>query len=186
MPPVGVTSESSFAVGQSALRSSGTSPNFRISLASLKSPLDVPGPQREHAAYRLRPTLLRPSRATSILPPTRPSRPAAETPGRRCREATPGDGSQGRANARMRQMSEVTYYVALPFVFSDDGMAAGEAAECLSANSPVRGVYRTPALMDQNEIQKSGRQQNSEDHIGVEVHVLAPRPVAAPASGRGA
>ncbi|MBR0950381.1 hypothetical protein [Bradyrhizobium canariense] len=69
-------------------------------------------------------------------------------------------------------MSEVTYYVALPFVFSDDGMAAGEAAECLSANSPVRGVYRTPALMDQNEIQKSGRQQNSEDHIGVEVHVL--------------
>jgi hypothetical protein len=137
MPPVGVTSESSFAVGQSALRSSGTSPNFRISLASLKSPLDVPGPQREHAAYRLRPTLLRPSRATSILPPTRPSRPAAETPGRRCREATPGDGSQGRANARMRQMSEVTYYVALPFVFSDDGMAAGEAAECLSANAAV-------------------------------------------------
>jgi hypothetical protein len=37
----------------------------------------------------------------------------------------------------MRQMSEVTYYVALPFVFSDDGMAAGEAAECLSANAAV-------------------------------------------------
>lgn len=35
----------------------------------------------------------------------------------------------------MRQMSEVTYYVALPFVFSDDGMAAGAAAECLSANA---------------------------------------------------
>ncbi|MHC2576525.1 hypothetical protein ACVI1J_001767 [Bradyrhizobium diazoefficiens] len=34
-------------------------------------------------------------------------------------------------------MSEVTYYVALPFVFSDDGMAAGEAAECLSANAAV-------------------------------------------------
>lgn len=34
-------------------------------------------------------------------------------------------------------MSEVTYYVALPFVFSDDGVAAGEAAECLSANAAV-------------------------------------------------
>jgi hypothetical protein len=34
-------------------------------------------------------------------------------------------------------MSEVTYYVALPFVFSDDGIAAGEAAECLSANAAV-------------------------------------------------
>lgn len=34
-------------------------------------------------------------------------------------------------------MSEVTYYVALPFVFSDDDMAAAEAAECLSANAAV-------------------------------------------------
>lgn len=57
--------------------------------------------------------------------------------GSRSRQATPGEGSQGRANATMRQMSEVTYYVALPFVFSDDSMAAGEAAECLSANAAV-------------------------------------------------
>ena len=34
-------------------------------------------------------------------------------------------------------MADVTYYVALPFVFSDDGLAAGEAAECLSANAAV-------------------------------------------------
>jgi hypothetical protein len=34
-------------------------------------------------------------------------------------------------------MAEVTYYVALPFVFSDDGVAAGEPAECLSANAAV-------------------------------------------------
>jgi hypothetical protein len=27
-------------------------------------------------------------------------------------------------------MSEVTYYVALPFVAADDGVAAGEAIEC--------------------------------------------------------
>ena len=31
----------------------------------------------------------------------------------------------------------MTYYVALPFVFSDDGVAAAEAAECLSANAAV-------------------------------------------------
>jgi hypothetical protein len=34
-------------------------------------------------------------------------------------------------------MPEVTYYVALPFVFSDDGLAVGEAAECLNANAAV-------------------------------------------------
>ncbi|WGD52400.1 hypothetical protein QA641_00120 [Bradyrhizobium sp. CB1650] len=34
-------------------------------------------------------------------------------------------------------MTDVTYYVALPFVFSDDGIAAGEAAECLSANAAI-------------------------------------------------
>ncbi|RXG83693.1 hypothetical protein [Bradyrhizobium zhanjiangense] len=34
-------------------------------------------------------------------------------------------------------MADVTYYVPLPFVFSDDGMAAGEATECLSANAAV-------------------------------------------------
>ncbi|MGM4960911.1 hypothetical protein ACT4MK_36975 [Bradyrhizobium barranii] len=32
-------------------------------------------------------------------------------------------------------MSEVTYYVALPFVAADDGIAPGEATECLSANA---------------------------------------------------
>lgn len=34
-------------------------------------------------------------------------------------------------------MSKVTYYVALPFVFSDDGVAAGEATECFNANAAV-------------------------------------------------
>lgn len=34
-------------------------------------------------------------------------------------------------------MAEVTYYVALPFVFSDDGVVAGEALECFSANAAV-------------------------------------------------
>ena len=34
-------------------------------------------------------------------------------------------------------MAEVTYSVALPFVFSDDGVVAGEAMECFSANAAV-------------------------------------------------
>ena len=32
-------------------------------------------------------------------------------------------------------MSEVTNYVALPFVPSDDGIAPGEAIECFNPNS---------------------------------------------------
>ncbi|MFB6452737.1 hypothetical protein [Bradyrhizobium tunisiense] len=34
-------------------------------------------------------------------------------------------------------MSEVTYYVALPFVLADDGLAAGEAVECFNPNAAV-------------------------------------------------
>lgn len=51
--------------------------------------------------------------------------------------ATPADGSYWPGNARTRLMAEVTYYVALPFAFSDDGVAAGEATECFSANAAV-------------------------------------------------
>ena len=31
----------------------------------------------------------------------------------------------------------MTYYVALPFVAADDGIAAGEPAECLNPNTAV-------------------------------------------------
>jgi hypothetical protein len=34
-------------------------------------------------------------------------------------------------------MNEVTYYVALPFVAADDGVAAGEAVECFNPNAAV-------------------------------------------------
>jgi hypothetical protein len=34
-------------------------------------------------------------------------------------------------------MPEVTYYVALPFVASDDGVAAGEPTECFNPNAAV-------------------------------------------------
>jgi hypothetical protein len=34
-------------------------------------------------------------------------------------------------------MSEVTYYVALPFIASDGGIAAGEAVECFNPNAAV-------------------------------------------------
>ena len=40
-------------------------------------------------------------------------------------------------------MAEVTYYVALPFVASDDGVAAGEPTECFNS---VAVVMRAEAL----------------------------------------
>jgi hypothetical protein len=40
-------------------------------------------------------------------------------------------------------MAEVTYYVALPFVAADDGIAAGEPTECFN---PTAVVMRAEAL----------------------------------------
>jgi hypothetical protein len=40
-------------------------------------------------------------------------------------------------------VAEVTYFVALPFVATDDGIAAGEPIECLN---PVAVVMRAEAL----------------------------------------
>jgi hypothetical protein len=40
-------------------------------------------------------------------------------------------------------MTQVTYFVALPFVASDDGVAPGEAAECFN---PTAVVMRAEAL----------------------------------------
>lgn len=34
-------------------------------------------------------------------------------------------------------MSEITYYVALPFVFADDGLKPGEAVECTNQNAAI-------------------------------------------------
>ena len=47
------------------------------------------------------------------------------------------DDSLRRANERMRQLSGVTYYVALPFVPFDDGIAPDEAIECDESGSFV-------------------------------------------------
>ena len=52
----------------------------------------------------------------------------------------------------MSTMPEVTYYVALPFVAADDGVAAGEPVECFN---PVAVVMRAEAL------------SRKEGHIGV-------------------
>jgi len=40
-------------------------------------------------------------------------------------------------------MPEITYYVALPFIASDDGIAPAEATECFNPNA---AVMRTEAL----------------------------------------
>ena len=48
---------------------------------------------------------------------------------------------------------DVTYYVALPFVIADDGVAAGEAVECLSANAAVmraEALSRKPSALSRN------------------------------------
>jgi hypothetical protein len=55
---------------------------------------------------------------------------------------------------RSGDMTEVTYYVALPFVASDDGVAAGEPTECFN---PVAVVMRAEALSrGQAEIARRG------------------------------
>jgi hypothetical protein len=38
---------------------------------------------------------------------------------------------------RLNSMSTVTYYVALPFLAADDGIAAGEPTECFNPNAAV-------------------------------------------------
>ena len=40
-------------------------------------------------------------------------------------------------------MSEITYYVALPFVSADDGFTPGEAVECLN---PTAAIMKAEAL----------------------------------------
>jgi hypothetical protein len=73
--------------------------------------------------------------------------------------AMPADGSRPCANARMRQMSEVTYYVALPFVPSDEGIAAGEAIECFNPNSAVmkaEAMSRKPGYIGAIAFSRSG------------------------------
>jgi hypothetical protein len=45
-------------------------------------------------------------------------------------------------------MSEVTYYVALPFVVADDGVARGDPVECFNPNA---AVMRAEALSRKEE-----------------------------------
>jgi hypothetical protein len=42
-------------------------------------------------------------------------------------------------------MAEVTYYVALPFVAADHGIAAGEPTECFNPNAAVSALKRCRA-----------------------------------------
>ena len=59
-------------------------------------------------------------------------------------------------------MAEVTYYVALPFIAADDGIAAGEPTECFN---PVAVVMRAEAL------------SRKEGHVGA-IALLATLPPA--------
>lgn len=42
-------------------------------------------------------------------------------------------------------MADVTYYVALPFITADDGVAPGEAIECQSAHAAIRKAEQLAA-----------------------------------------
>jgi hypothetical protein len=56
-------------------------------------------------------------------------------------------------------MSEVTYYVALPFVAADDGVAAGEAVECFNPNAAVmkaEALSRKPGIIGAVAFSRSG------------------------------
>ena len=56
-------------------------------------------------------------------------------------------------------MSEVTYYVALPFVPSDDGIAPGGAIECFNPNSAVmkaEALSRKPGHVGAVAFSRSG------------------------------
>lgn len=46
-------------------------------------------------------------------------------------------------------MAEVTYFVALPFVAADDGIAAGEPTECFNPNA---AVMRAEALSQRRHV----------------------------------
>ncbi|MGY4432743.1 hypothetical protein ACVWWO_005220 [Bradyrhizobium sp. F1.13.1] len=56
-------------------------------------------------------------------------------------------------------MSEVTYYVALPFVAADDGVAAGEAVECFNPNAAVmraEALSRKPGILGAVAFSRTG------------------------------
>ena len=53
----------------------------------------------------------------------------------------------------------VTYYVALPFVTADDGIAAGEAIECFNPDSAVmkaEALSRKPGVVGAVAFSRSG------------------------------
>jgi len=62
-------------------------------------------------------------------------------------------------------MAEVTYYVALSFVASDDGIAPGEATECLSANAAImraEALSRRPGCVGALAFSRTGDPSSGE------------------------
>jgi hypothetical protein len=56
-------------------------------------------------------------------------------------------------------MSEITYYVALPFVSADDSFAPGEAVECLNPNAAImkaEALARKPGFVGAIAFSRSG------------------------------
>lgn len=56
-------------------------------------------------------------------------------------------------------MADVTYFVALPFIPSDDGAAPGEAVECTSAAAAItraEGLSRKPGVVGAIAFSRTG------------------------------
>jgi len=55
-------------------------------------------------------------------------------------------------------MADITYFVALPFVAADDGVAPGEPVECLSARAAIlRAEYRPWGIEPLRHMAQLGR-----------------------------
>lgn len=66
---------------------------------------------------------------------------------------------RGAARPQGVTAMDVTYYVALPFVAADDGVAAGEAVECFNPNAAVmkaEALSRKPGIVGAVAFSRSG------------------------------
>lgn len=80
-------------------------------------------------------------------------------------------------------MAEVTYYVALPFVAADDGIAVGEATECFSANAAVMRAearFRKPGILGAVAFSRSGDPATGEFGDATVASSATCRPISAP------
>ena len=76
-------------------------------------------------------------------------------------------------------MTEVTYYVALPFVAADDGIAAGEPTECFNPNAAVmraEALSRKEGHVGAVAFSRTGKRDEAEKEFAIHRKLTAGRP----------